>query len=76
MTIIVKYTCLLCGLIKVDCEVPARGEETIIEWTNRSLIVAIAENHRKRSPSCQATKIDEVMVPITGAEKIGGPALT
>lgn len=73
MNIVVKYTCLMCGLIKVECSIEARQEEDIVTWTNSKLIVAIAHDHRKRSPYCHATEITEVMIPITGAEKIGGP---
>lgn len=73
MTIVVEYTCLDCGLIKIKCNVPARQEEDVTTWTRSKLIVAIALDHRKRSPHCHATEITEVITPITGAEKIGGP---
>jgi hypothetical protein len=73
VTITVKYSCVPCGLMKVDCEVPARTDsEPVVKWTEEVMAVAIAVDHMMRSPACTATEISEVWVPISGADHIGG----
>jgi hypothetical protein len=73
-TINVSYSCALCGLKKVSCRVPARGSETVTEWMGVT-VQLLAADHQKRSPGCRAEKLDELMIPITGAECVGGPAV-
>lgn len=75
MNIIVKYSCVLCGLHKVNCEVPARVEgQDVLDWTRNTLGQALTNDHRRRSPQCNATSASDVMIPISGADMIGGPA--
>lgn len=74
MMIEVFYSCPDCGLHRVRCEVPARGEEDVIVWMNVT-IVHIGADHRRRSPDCHPTELHDVMIPMTGANKIGGPAV-
>ena len=74
MTIGVKYSCALCGLHRVTVDVQAREDEPIGEWME-AMARQLAEDHEKRSPICHPKQLTEVMVPMTGAVKLGGPAL-
>ena len=71
MTITCKYSCHGCGLDKVECEVPARTTEDVVVWVTTICGQAIANDHLRRSPFCSATCCD-LMIPISGASKVGG----
>lgn len=73
MTIDVLYTCSDCGLVKAACSVPARVDEDVRDWMDNTLI-HVASDHRRRSPRCKADRVD-LMIPVTGADRIGGPSL-
>lgn len=72
MTIRVLYSCELCGLEKVGANVPARTSENVIEWFEKTLGPALSADHAKRSPGCAPENLKNVMVPMTGATKVGG----
>jgi hypothetical protein len=74
-TIAVRYSCPDCGLVGAICAVSARGDEDVIAWTEKVLAVALSEDHRRRSPWCTPKGLKDVMIPITGADKVGGPSL-
>jgi hypothetical protein len=74
-TITVKYSCSSCGLKDVDLQVNARGPEDVIVWMEKVLTPALGNDHFQRSPFCQVTSLTQVMIPITGVDKIGGPAV-
>jgi len=74
MTITVLYSCHGCGLSKVTCEVPARTTEEIVNWVQNVMGPALRVDHDSRSPNCTSNLAD-VMIPISGADKIGGPAI-
>lgn len=74
MNIIVYYSCSLCGLTKIGCQVRARENESVIDWMN-TMGLALSNDHRRRSPDCHPIQLDNIMIPITGADKIGGPEL-
>jgi hypothetical protein len=69
--ITVLYSCTQCSLRKVPCDVPVRGEEDVVKWVREVMAKAISEHHRKQSPWCTADKITDVMIPVSGAERIG-----
>lgn len=71
MTITLLYSCQGCGLVKAAVEVPARGQETVIEWLDSSAYL-IAQDHQRRSFGCPSQTCD-LMIPITGSTKVGGP---
>jgi hypothetical protein len=71
MDIIIKYSCTLCGIYRRHVSVPQRENEDVRIWMNM-VTHRLADDHKLRSPNCRATKLDEVMIPITGADKIGG----
>ncbi len=74
MTTDVKYSCNLCGIHRVTVEVPARENEDLGAWM-RTLTLRLQEDHGRRSPDCHADKLDEVLVPMDGRTKVGGPAI-
>lgn len=75
MNIIVKYSCNFCGLQKVECLVPARTTEDVKNWVEDVMILTLMVDHKKRSPNCKADRFADVMIPITGVAKIGGPVV-
>jgi hypothetical protein len=75
MTLTVRYTCTACGLHQVPCQVPARADTDDLRlWVGETLTL-VATDHRRRSPACRATALTSLLIPITGADKIGGPPL-
>lgn len=71
-TIKVRYSCHTCGLTKVSCLVPARGEEDVVSWMN-STVALLSADHRNRSPTCVPIdgQLHDVMIPIE-SDKVGG----
>lgn len=75
MTIAIKYSCFLCGLRHVQCDVPARGEEHVKLWMDGA-VRRIAVDHAMRSPKCQAVSISEIMIPMPpGTVRVGDPTM-
>ena len=76
MTITCKYSCKECGLHRVEVQVPARpkGME-IIHWLHKICGNTIAADHAMRSPACHADTMTDLMIPISGADVIGGPSI-
>jgi hypothetical protein len=74
VTTTIKYSCTLCGLQKVSVVVPARGEEDVLVWMDATGLF-LSDDHRKRSPACQTKELQDVMIPMSGTDRVGGPAL-
>lgn len=74
MTITCFYSCDLCGLTKTPVEVPARGEEDVRVWMDATIRL-ISRDHDRRSPDCHPDRLHNLLIPMTGAAKIGGPAV-
>ena len=72
-TIQVKYSCGQCGIHRVVVDVTARSTEDVAEWMERILTPSLVRDHEARSPHCQPKSLTEVLIPVTGTEKIGGP---
>jgi len=68
----VKYSCASCGVHRTSVEVPARENEDVAQWVQSVMAVSIGVDHAARSPRCKSRTISEVMIPTTGADKIGG----
>lgn len=70
----VMFTCRMCGIEREGVDVRARDEwQDILDWmetVKRTLSIA----HSERSATCVATKMDEVWIPTSGADIIGGAA--
>lgn len=73
-TIQVLYSCDLCGLKDVAVDVPMRGEEDVLQWMDKT-VIHLGNDHFRRHPECHPEKLTNIKIPITGAEKIGGPAI-
>jgi len=73
-TIEVIYSCDLCNLKDRKVVIQARGEESVVAWTN-FMAQKLKSDHSHVSPLCQATSLSSVKVPIDQAadHKIGGP---
>lgn len=74
LTIMVEYSCPPCGLLKISCPVPTRGEEDVLAWMDKMIHVLTADHHR-RSPRCHPESLKDITIPMSGREKIGGPTL-
>ncbi len=68
-----KYSCFKCGIKRRIVVVPARQEEDVVTWMETIMAPALSADHDRQSPHCKITKLDEVLIPIEGAEKVGGP---
>jgi len=69
--ITVFYSCHLCGLNKVGVEVDARDKEDVIQWMDY-VGIRLSQDHKRRSPLCVPKELKDVMIPMTGVNKIGG----
>jgi len=67
------YSCTSCGLVKTPVDVPARGEENVVEWLEHIATPALAVDHRAKSPACRPKSLSNVIIPMTGTSKVGGP---
>lgn len=68
----VFYSCPECGLVKVRCDVKARGPEDVLAWMN-GVGVELSRDHDRRSPGCHPKELKNLMIPIEGVERIGDP---
>ncbi len=59
-----KYSCADCGIHRRVVSIPARTTEEIKRWMDDVCVVAIAKDHAIQSPTCRATAITELMIPI------------
>lgn len=74
-TITVLYSCSCCGAYKRPVQVQARTTEDVAVWVEQIMGQAIADDHVRNSPHCRSRKMDQVFIPMTGANKVGGPAV-
>lgn len=71
--ITVKYSCPLCGLDKVECVVPGREEtQDVRDWVGAT-IREVSRDHQAHSPACHPKRLHDLMIPVNGADYIGGP---
>lgn len=60
------YTCHKCGIEKRELRVTARAfDADIVDWIDKVLAPAIAEDHRKMSPGCSSRHCD-IWLPANG----------
>jgi len=71
VTITVLYSCPECGLSRVPCDVPARGDEDVLVWMKQTLAV-VSRDHDRRSPHCRPRQLVDLHVPMTSVDRIGG----
>lgn len=60
----------MCGLVQVEAPVAARREEAVERWLD-ALVRALRLDHTTRSPKCHPHTLDNIMIPVDGAAKIG-----
>lgn len=67
------YTCDACGLEDVAVDVPEReANQDVVYWLQHVAVSMIGADHRIRSPSCAATKITALKIPVPdGTQRIG-----
>jgi len=71
----IRYSCHLCGLEKVHCDVPEREEGTdVVAWVKMAS-ARLSEDYARRSPDCHPESLSDVLIPVSGAKYIGGPAV-
>ncbi len=73
-TVSIRYSCHLCGIEKAAVDVPARGEEDLEKWM-AVMIHALGNDHQKRSPNCHPQSLSDIMIPMTGTDRVGGPVI-
>ncbi len=71
--IIVQHTCGAPHLRRTKVSVKERMAEDVAAWMEQTCIPALMADHSARSPECRTDKFAEVMIPLTGTSKIGGP---
>lgn len=71
--IVCMYSCHLCGVHRVAVNVPVRTSEDVNVWMDDVAIPALVRDHESRSPGCKPSTFSEVMIPMTGRAKVGGP---
>ena len=71
-TIQCKYSCFKCNIVNRVVTVVARESEDVVYWMENICIVTIAKDHSTQSPHCLAKSLSNLMIPIDGADKIGG----
>ncbi len=72
-TLVVKYSCVQCGIVKAEVSVPCRlsKDDDLGTWM-KDLGVFLREDHDARSPACTANTAQDVMIPVpAGAEWVG-----
>ena len=73
--IVVRYSCRLCGLLKVECLVPVRDPaQDVVRWMEQTGALLSADQ-RQRSPRCHPKELQDIMIPLTGRDRIGGPSV-
>ncbi len=72
LSIRVLYSCPQCGLSRAACLVPARREEDVLTWMD-GLIRQLGADHARRSPACHPDQLHDLMIPVMGTDRVGGP---
>lgn len=73
MKIVLRYSCRACGLKDVAVTVLARdSDEDVLLWMDATGLL-LFRDHRDRSPHCQPKTLQNVKIPMVGAEWVGGP---
>lgn len=74
MTTRCKYSCAVCSLHRVPLDVPAREAESVTDWMTAT-VQLVANDHQRRSPGCPAKELTELMIPMSGTDRVGGPVV-
>lgn len=64
-TIIIRYSCPLCGIKNREVKVPERlAEESVEHWFHGVMITNLCADHHKHSPTCTPEKLMDIMIPV------------
>lgn len=73
VTITVLYSCHTCRLKDIPVAVPARETEDVLVWMDATGRL-LGSDHHRRSPLCKTKVLNDVKIPITGTDRVGGAA--
>src|SRR5260221_6853810 len=71
-TITLMYSCTACRLNRVEVRIPARINEDVVWWMKNVVTKRLDADHSDRSPYCPAESLSAVLIPISGADRLGG----
>jgi hypothetical protein len=69
--ITIMYSCDLCGLVDVTCQVRERedpDQETVEHYLNYAVTRAIAHDHQLRSFGCENNRISQLKIPMDNSD--------
>jgi hypothetical protein len=67
------YSCTWCELEDAEVDVPARGKaEDVVAWMRRA-VIAVGNDHQRRTPGCRAPELRNLKIPVEGVDRIGDP---
>lgn len=76
MTLDCMYSCNQCGIVKAHISIPVRSDdEDVVHWMETVVTPALVADHSSRSPHCRPKSLSKVYIPVTGADRIGGPTV-
>lgn len=70
-TLRVFYSCEACGIVDAPVDVPTRGPENVVAWLEGRCMAACVADHQRRSPTCHPQQLQNLKVPIGGAQRVG-----
>lgn len=70
--ITLMFTCKGCGLVDHKFQVPAResADHDVVAWMKK-VEAWVSDEHTRVSPKCTANKLDNLKIPMEGADFIG-----
>ena len=71
LTIGVRYSCRGCDLVGREVRVPARTVEGVLAWMRQTQRL-VSDDHGKTSPHCTATRLEELKIPMSQVDRVGG----
>lgn len=71
----VFYSCSDCGLCRVGVSVIAREEdEDLLAWMHK-IGQELGADHDRRSPGCSPGILGDILIPMHGTNRVGGPSV-
>jgi len=75
VTIRCFYSCDGCGLKDQGVDVPARvGDDDVVVWMEQTVRLLV-QDHKRRRVGCHPKSLQEIRIPMAGADRIGGPTI-
>lgn len=70
--ITIYYSCPECDVTRRALRVPTRGDDEPLKVWMEVTSRHMQADHHRQSPNCQPTFFTDIMIPMTGADKVGG----